>query len=59
MGIGTILQAREIVMLAIGEDKADAVRRAIKEAPNVDCPASWLQTHPHVTFVVDSAAACS
>ncbi len=56
MGIGTILQSRQIVMLAIGADKAEAVRRAVKEAPSIECPASLLQTHPHVTFVVDQAA---
>jgi glucosamine-6-phosphate deaminase len=57
VGIGTILGSRRIVMLATGADKADAVRRAIDDEPDVDCPASLLQRHANVTFILDRAAA--
>ena len=57
MGIGTILEAKRIVLLAHGEDKAEAVSRAIDGPVTTDHPASLLQNHPDVSFVVDEAAA--
>lgn len=57
MGIGTILSAREIVVLATGAAKAQAVRNAHLGAFSQDCPASALQTHSHVLWFLDSAAA--
>ena len=57
MGVATILEARRIELLAFGEAKADIVRRAMKEAPSADCPATWLQQHPRCTFHLDAAAA--
>lgn len=57
MGIGTILEARKIILLAYGANKAKAVKDAVKGAPSVDCPASALQNHPDVLFVCDEAAA--
>lgn len=57
MGIETILEAKEIVMLATGADKAGAVHEAIYGKPNQQCPASLLQTHDNVTFILDQAAA--
>jgi len=57
MGIGTILEAREIILLATGEGKAEAVARAIEGPVTTMCPASALQLHPHVTFILDEAAA--
>ncbi len=56
-GIGTILEAHSIVLVASGETKAAAVVRAITGIPDPDCPASALQVHPRVTFVLDTAAA--
>ncbi|KNC19624.1 hypothetical protein AC792_05340 [Arthrobacter sp. RIT-PI-e] len=56
-GIGTILEARSIVLVASGEAKADAVARAVSGTPDPTCPASALQAHPRVTFVLDTAAA--
>lgn len=56
-GIGTILEARSIVLVASGESKAHAVAQALNSAPSLDCPASALQGHTNVTFVLDSAAA--
>ncbi|MFA0774627.1 MAG: hypothetical protein THHGLFOP_000123 [Candidatus Fervidibacter sp.] len=57
MGIGTILEARKIILLATGEGKADAVAQAIEGPVTSMCPASALQLHPRVTFILDEAAA--
>jgi len=57
MGVATILEARRVELIAIGEAKADIVRRAMKEAPSPGCPATWLQKHPRCTFHLDAAAA--
>ncbi len=58
-GIGTILEARSILLLASGARKADALARAMEQAPSADCPASWLQRHPDVLVVADQAAAAA
>jgi glucosamine-6-phosphate deaminase len=57
MGIGTILDAGEVVLVANKENKADAIVAAIEGEPSADCPASFLQEHANVTFVLDEAAA--
>ena len=57
MGIGTILEARRLVLLATGQDKAEAVWRALRGPIHGEHPASMLRTHPDVTFVLDRAAA--
>lgn len=57
MGIGTIMSAKEIILIAMGEDKADAIYKAVKGKISPDMPASSLALHPHVTFLVDQAAA--
>ena len=57
MGIGTILEAKQILLLATGKDKAEAVRRSLQDPASEDVPASWLSRHPDVTFVLDEAAA--
>ncbi|MEU5404156.1 glucosamine-6-phosphate deaminase [Streptomyces sp. NPDC005963] len=56
-GIGTILEARHLVLLATGESKADAVALAVEGPLSALVPASALQLHPHATVVVDEAAA--
>lgn len=56
-GIGTILEARHLVLLATGEAKADAVALAVEGPLSALVPASALQLHPHTTVVVDEAAA--
>lgn len=56
-GIGTILEAREIVLLARGASKAEAVARAVEGPQTAGLPASFLQRHARVTFVLDAAAA--
>ena len=57
MGIGTILEAKRIVLLATGEGKREAVKNAVEGAVSDECPASFLQQHSDVTFVIDDAAA--
>ncbi len=57
MGIGTILEAKEIVLIANKANKADAIAAALEGTPSGKCPASFLQNHPAVTVVVDEAAA--
>jgi len=57
MGVGTILQAKELALLAWGESKAAIVREAI-EGPQIDAvPASFLQRHPNCRSYIDEAAA--
>ncbi len=56
-GIGTIREARSILLLATGEKKARAVADAVDGPFTPDCPASLLQDHPNCTFIVDKAAA--
>nr|WP_202539275.1 glucosamine-6-phosphate deaminase [Streptomyces sp. SID8379] len=56
-GIGTILEARHLVLLATGEGKADAVAATVEGPVASVVPASALQLHPHATVVVDEAAA--
>lgn len=57
MGIGTILEARKIILLANKENKADAVAKAVEGPITAQCPASALQLHPNVIIIVDKAAA--
>ncbi len=56
MGVGTILDAREVILMATGEHKAPVVMRAVEEDPNRDVTASYLQTHRDASFFVDGAA---
>ncbi|MGQ0537754.1 MAG: glucosamine-6-phosphate deaminase [Gemmatimonadaceae bacterium] len=57
MGIATIMEAREIAILATGEHKSGIVRRAVEGEIDVEVAATFLQRHPHTTFYLDSAAA--
>jgi glucosamine-6-phosphate deaminase len=57
MGIADILDAREIVMLATGAAKANAVYRCLEQPPTDDCPGSHLAGHGNVHWFLDSAAA--
>lgn len=56
-GLGTIMDAREIVLVATGEHKSDAVAQAVEGPVSSICPASILQFHRHTTVIVDPAAA--
>jgi glucosamine-6-phosphate deaminase len=57
MGIGSILEARKILLLATGASKATAVAKSIEGPVTSAVPASALQLHPEVTFVIDDPAA--
>ncbi len=57
MGVATILEAREIVLLATGEHKASIIRRAVEGEVDHDVAATFLQAHPRTTFYCDAPAA--
>jgi glucosamine-6-phosphate deaminase len=57
MGVGTIMGARTICLLAFGEHKAPILRRAIEEPIHTTVAASCLQSHPDATFYLDTSAA--
>ena len=57
MGIGDILRAKKCLLIATGENKAEAVRRALLEDPSPACQASALQFHTNTVFLLDRAAA--
>ncbi len=57
MGVKTILEAREIVLLATGEHKAAIVQRAVEGDISADVAATFLQQHPKATVYLDRAAA--
>jgi glucosamine-6-phosphate deaminase len=56
-GLGTILRARHLLLLATGAGKADALAAAVEGPLTAQCPASVLQLHPHVSVLADEAAA--
>lgn len=56
-GLGTIMEARHVVLVATGEAKAEAVAGCVEGPVSTSCPASVLQFHPKVWVVVDEAAA--
>jgi glucosamine-6-phosphate deaminase len=56
-GLGTIRQARHLVLLASGAAKAEAVHHLVEGPVSALWPATVLQHHPHVTVLVDEAAA--
>ena len=57
MGIGTIMEARDLVLLAFGEAKADAVAAMVEGPLTAMVPASALQMHPVVKVLLDESAA--
>ncbi|TDT82415.1 glucosamine-6-phosphate deaminase [Arthrobacter sp. AG258] len=56
-GLGTIMAARHVILLATGAQKAKAVRDFVEGPVAAICPASILQFHPHATVLLDEAAA--
>src|SRR5918912_1532045 len=56
-GLGTIMDAREVLLVAQGEAKADAVARMVEGPLSSMCPGSALQLHPDAHVFVDEAAA--
>lgn len=57
MGIGTILKARSIIVMAWGQHKANMVRKTLEGQITPQIPASFLQRHPQTEFHIDNAAA--
>ena len=57
LGVGQIMKAKRVVLLAWGEHKAPMIRRALEGPVTAEVPASYLQGHPNALFVLDEAAA--
>lgn len=57
MGIHSIMSAKKIVLLAFGEEKAEAVQQMINGHVDEQCPATVLQTHENVIVITDTLAA--
>ncbi|MGC1274745.1 MAG: glucosamine-6-phosphate deaminase [Planctomycetaceae bacterium] len=57
MGVGTILKAKKIIVMALGEHKASIVKRTVEGEPSAEVPATFLQGHPNTIFAIDFAAA--
>lgn len=56
MGIGQIMSAKRIVLLAFGKEKSDILRAALTGDVTPNCPASVLQHHPNLTVIADTHA---
>ena len=56
MGVGTILKAKRIILMAWGEGKSGIIQKAIEGPITDQIPATFLQRHPHTLFVMDEAA---
>ncbi|MDA8744637.1 glucosamine-6-phosphate deaminase [Rubripirellula amarantea] len=57
MGVGTIMEARRILLLAFGDNKASIVARTIEGGVDPSVPATFLQLHDQAEFIIDSGAA--
>jgi len=57
LGLADIMDAKQILLVASGERKAEAVKNTLEGPISADCPATILRSHPNVTFIIDSAAA--
>ena len=57
LGLGTLLTARRVLLVAFGLTKSDAVHDTVVVPPNEACPGSWLQLHPDAHLFLDVAAA--
>lgn len=57
MGVGTILDAKRVILIAFGEHKAPIIRRAVEGDISTSVAASFLQEHPNARIVLDPAAA--
>ncbi len=57
MGIGTIMEAKQCLLLANGEAKAKAIAKAVEGPISASVPASILQMHPNTTYLIDDTAA--
>lgn len=57
MGISSIMNAKKIILIALGEHKAEAIKRLFQDSIREDFPASILKTHPNVEIYCDALAA--
>jgi glucosamine-6-phosphate deaminase len=57
MGIGTVLKAKEIILMAWGEKKADIIKKAVEGEVSSDVPSTFLQEFNNVSFILDQGAA--
>jgi glucosamine-6-phosphate deaminase len=57
MGLGTIMEAKKIILMAWGEGKSKIIRKMVEEPVTEMMPASVLQKHPNTSFIFDTAAA--
>ena len=56
MGIKTILNSKRIILIAWGQGKSEAIRRAVELRKNIKIPASLLQSHNNTTFILDNSS---
>ena len=56
MGVGTIMQAKKIYLMAWGEGKSEMIRQTVEGDVKESVPATYLQNHPNTTVVLDEAA---
>ena len=56
MGVGSIMKARKVYMMAWGEGKADVIKKAVEGPVTDSIPSSFLQNHPDTLVVLDDAA---
>ncbi|WP_238569033.1 glucosamine-6-phosphate deaminase [Xenococcus sp. PCC 7305] len=57
MGLGTILDSKEIILCASGTAKSETIYKALWEKPNPNVPATYLQNHQNCRFILERAAA--
>ena len=57
MGVGSIMEARKVFLLAWGEEKADIIKKAVEDKISDALPASYLQMHQNATVCIDSPTA--
>lgn len=56
MGVGTILKARRVFLMAWGEGKAKVIQQTVEGDITDSIPATFLQLHPHTEFILDEAS---
>lgn len=56
MGLSNIMKAKKIILIALGENKAEAIRKLVQEDPNENTPCTILKNHPNVVILLDHAA---
>ena len=59
MGISNVMSAKKILLVASGENKANAIQATVMGPVTENVPASVLQNHPDVTIIIDAGAASS